>query len=180
MNVRPGLIDGRLAPAPPNKGRLAEPAIALLREAGYQFEADDRRLFAPCENYPLDLLFVRAEDIPEYTGDGVVDLGITGSNLVEELGSPVTQGMALGFGHCRLRVAVPDERPFQQLGDLAGRAAGTPPPRSPPPVLQGSARGRRADRDQWRGRDHAPAWRGRCHRRPGLDRQHAGGQRPAP
>jgi len=125
MTVRPGLTDGRLRLAIPNKGRLAEPAIALLREAGYQFEADDRRLFAPCENYPLDLLFVRAEDIPEYTGDGVVDLGIT-----EERGSPVTQGMALGFGHCRLRVAVPDERPFQQLSDLAGRPVATSHPRT--------------------------------------------------
>ena len=130
MNGRSGLIDGRLRLAIPNKGRLAEPAIALLREAGYQFEADDRRLFAPCENYPLDLLFVRAEDIPEYTGDGVVDLGITGSNLVEERGSPVSQSMALGFGHCRLRVAVPDERPFQQVSDLAGRSVATSHPRT--------------------------------------------------
>jgi len=130
MSVRPGLTDRRLRLAIPNKGRLAEPAIALLREAGYQFEADDRRLFAPCENYPLDLLFVRAEDIPEYTADGVVDLGITGSNLVEERGSPVTQGMALGFGHCRLRVAVPDERPFRRLSDLAGRPVATSHPRT--------------------------------------------------
>jgi ATP phosphoribosyltransferase len=130
VNGRPGLTDGRLRLAIPNKGRLAEPAIALLREAGYQFEADDRRLFAPCENYPLDLLFVRAEDIPEYTGDGVVDLGITGSNLVEERGSPVTQGMPLGFGHCRLRVAVPDERPFRQVSDLAGRPVATSHPRT--------------------------------------------------
>ncbi len=47
MSVRPALTDGRLRLAIPNKGRLAEPAIALLREAGYLFEADDRRLFAP-------------------------------------------------------------------------------------------------------------------------------------
>src|SRR3979411_859069 len=130
MNVRPGLIDGRLRLAIPNKGRLAEPAVVLLREAGYQFEADDRRLFAPCENYPLDLLFVRAEDIPEYTADGVVDLGITGSNLVEERGSPVTPSMALGFGHCALRVAAPDERPLNRLADLAGRRVATSHPRT--------------------------------------------------
>lgn len=130
MNGRPGLTDGRLRLAIPNKGRLAEPAIALLREAGYQFEADDRRLFAPCDNYPLDLLFVRAEDIPEYTADAVVDLGITGSNLVEERGSQVMQCMALGFGHCHLRVAVPDDRPYQQLSDLAGRPVATSHPRT--------------------------------------------------
>src|SRR3979411_3068679 len=102
MNVRPGLIDGRLRLAIPNKGRLAEPAGVLPREARCRCEAYDRRLFAPCETYPLDLLFVRAEDIPEYAGDGGVDLGITGSNLVEERGRPVTQAMALGFCHCQL------------------------------------------------------------------------------
>src|SRR6202011_4807707 len=128
MSVRPGLTDGRLRLAIPNKGRLAEPAIALLREAGYLFEADERRLFAPCENYPLDLLFVRAEDIPEYTADGVVDLGITGSNLVEERGSIVITCMPLAFGHCSLQVAVPDERPLHRLDQLAGRPVATLPP----------------------------------------------------
>ena len=108
MSVGRGLTDGRLRLAVPNKGRLAEPAITLLREAGYRFESDDRRLFAPCENFPLDLLFVRAEDVPEYTADGVVDLGITGSNLVEEKASQVETCMPLAFGHCALQVAVPE------------------------------------------------------------------------
>ncbi len=130
MSIRPGLSDGRLRLAVPNKGRLAEPGVALLHEAGYRFEADDRRLFAPCENFPLDLLFVRAEDIPEYTGDGVVDLGITGSNLVAERSSPVDQCMSLGFGHCALQVAVPDDRPFHLLTDLKDRPVATSHPRT--------------------------------------------------
>lgn len=130
MKARPALSDGRLRLAVPNKGRLAEPAVALLHEAGYRFEADDRRLFAPCENFPLDLLFVRAEDIPEYTADGVVDLGITGSNLVEERARTVAGGMALGFGHCLLQVAVPDERPLTVVSDLQGRAVATSHPRT--------------------------------------------------
>jgi ATP phosphoribosyltransferase len=130
MSVGRGLVDGRLRLAVPNKGRLAEPAVTLLREAGYRFEADDRRLFAPCENFPLDLLFVRADDIPEYTADGVVDLGITGSNLVEERGSLVTTCMPLAFGHCALQVAVPDERPLIRLDDLQGRAVATSHPRT--------------------------------------------------
>lgn len=130
MSIARGLTDGRLRLAIPNKGRLAEPAIALLREAGYRFEADERRLFAPCENFPLDLLFVRAEDVPEYTADGVVDVGITGSNLVEERGRSVTTCLPLGFGHCTLQVAVPDERPFREVADLNGRAVATSHPRT--------------------------------------------------
>lgn len=124
------LEDSRLRLAVPNKGRLAGPAVTLLREAGYRFEADDRRLFAPCENFPLDLLFVRADDIPEYTADGVVDLGITGSNLVEERGRRVTGGVKLGFGHCSLQVAVPDDRPITTVTDLAGRSVATSHPHS--------------------------------------------------
>jgi len=128
--VTRALNDGRLRLAVPNKGRLAQPAATLLREAGYRFEADDRRLFAPCDNFPLDLLFVRAEDIPEYTADGVVDLGITGSNLVEERGRRVSGGMGLGFGHCSLQVAVPEERPATKVTDLAGRSVATSHPHS--------------------------------------------------
>jgi ATP phosphoribosyltransferase len=130
MSVGRGLTDGRLRLAVPNKGRLAEPAIVLLREAGYRFESDDRRLFAPCDNFPLDLLFVRAEDIPEYTADGVVDVGITGSNLVEEKGSHVATCMALAFGHCSLQVAVPDDRPLGRIEDLQGRPVATSHPRT--------------------------------------------------
>jgi ATP phosphoribosyltransferase len=125
-----GLTDGRLRLAVPNKGRLAEPSLTLLREAGYRFDADDRRLFAPCENFPLDLLFVRADDVPEYAADGVVDVGITGSNLVVEKASNVDTCMALAFGHCSLQVAVPDERPLHRIEDLRGRPVATSHPKT--------------------------------------------------
>jgi ATP phosphoribosyltransferase len=128
--MMPAASDGRLRLALPNKGRLAEPAVALLRDCGLRFEANDRRLFAPCENFPLDLLFVRAEDIPEYTQDGVVDSGITGSNLIRERGSRVKEGLRLGFGHCSLQVAVPQERPVTRLEDLAGRSVATSHPKT--------------------------------------------------
>ena len=122
--------DGRIRLALPNKGRLAEPAMALVREAGFVFEEDNRRLFTPCQNYPLDLLFVRAEDIGEYAQDGVVDLGITGSNLVEEAGARVGRGLALGFGRCRLQVAVPESGQITRLDDLDGRVVATSHPRT--------------------------------------------------
>jgi len=121
---------GRIRLALPNKGRLSQPAASLLTEAGFGFESDDRRLFASCFNYPLDLLFVRAEDIPEYTQDGVVDLGITGSNLLAESGAEVDRWLDLGFGRCRLQVAVPSSGPWSCLEDLSGRLVATSHPRT--------------------------------------------------
>ena len=121
---------GRIRLALPNKGRLSQPAASLLSEAGFGFEADDRRLFASCSNYPLDLLFVRAEDIPEYTRDGVVDLGITGSNLLVESGAEVEHWLDLGFGRCRLQVAVPATGKLLCLEDLSGHMVATSHPRA--------------------------------------------------
>ena len=119
---------GRIRLALPNKGRLCQPAASLLTEAGFGFEADDRRLFAPCHNYPLDLLFVRAGDIPEYVQDGVVDLGITGSNLLAESGAQVDRWLSLGFGRCRLQVAVPNSGTLSRLEDLSGQLVATSHP----------------------------------------------------
>lgn len=120
----------RIRLALPNKGRLSQPAASLLTEAGFGFDADDRRLFAPCHNYPLDLLFVRAEDIPEYTQDGVVDLGITGSNLLAESGVAVDRLLGLGFGRCRLQVAVPGAGTIQRVEELSGQLVATSHPRA--------------------------------------------------
>ncbi len=120
----------RLKVAVPNKGRLAEPALRLLEHAGLDFEADDRRLFCPCQNAAIDLLFVRAEDIPEYTADGVVDCGITGSNLVVERQVTVPVVLKLGFARCSLQVAVPNDAPLQRIEDLAGLTVATAYPRT--------------------------------------------------
>lgn len=120
----------RLKVAIPSKGRMAEPSLRLLEHAGLDFEADDRRLFCPCQNAPIDLLFVRAEDIPEYAADGVVDCGITGSNLVHERGADIPVVLALGFARCTLEVAVPNEAPVQRVEDLAGRTVATAYPRT--------------------------------------------------
>ena len=83
--VRAG-SNGRLTLGVPSKGRMAEPALRLCAEAGLSFEATDRALLVPCANAPVDLLLVRAGDVPEYVQDGVVDVGITGANLVAEAG----------------------------------------------------------------------------------------------
>lgn len=119
---------GRLRLALPNKGRLSQPTLTLLHEVGLTFEEDDRRLFAPCRNYPLDLLFVRADDIGEYIQDGVVDLGITGTNLLREARAKVEPRLELGFGRCRLEVAAPQSSHVHSVSDLEGLVVATSHP----------------------------------------------------
>ena len=70
----------------PNKGRLAEPSVELLRNAGLEFELSERRLSAGVRNVDIELLFVRTDDIAEYVADGLVELGLTGADLVAEHG----------------------------------------------------------------------------------------------
>jgi len=122
--------DGRLKLAVPAKGRLAEPALRLCAEAGLSFEVTERSLVVPCANAPVDLLLVRPSDIPEYAQDGVVDLGITGANLVVEADADVVTLAELGFGRCRLDAAVPVDAPQEAIADLAGLRVATAYPAS--------------------------------------------------
>jgi len=115
----------RLRLAIPNKGRLVEPTVTLLRDAGLVFEAGERALVARVQNFELDILFVRTNDIVEFVCDGVAELGITGLDLVAESGSSVTQVRKLGFGRCRLTIAVPNDSPYRAPADLAGLRVAT-------------------------------------------------------
>jgi ATP phosphoribosyltransferase len=112
------------------KGRLREPSVSLLEDAGLGPEQPgERSLSFPCRNAPVDVLLVRAADIPEYVQDGVVDCGITGQDLVRERGARVDELLPLGFGSCRLDAAVPEESPFLTIEDLAGATVATVYPR---------------------------------------------------
>jgi ATP phosphoribosyltransferase len=115
----------RLRLAIPNKGRLVEPTVNLLRDAGLVFEAGERALVARVQNFELDILFVRTNDIVEFLNDGVAELGITGLDLVAESGSDLPQLRKLGFGRCRLTIAVPNDSPFRCPEDLAGLRVAT-------------------------------------------------------
>ena len=135
---RRGRVPARAAATPaatlriavPSKGRLREPAIALLEDAGLAPETPgDRALAFPCRNAPVEGLLVRADDIPEYVQDGVVDCGITGIDIVRERGADVTELLRLGFGACTLEVAVPEESPVSAPGELAGARIATSFPR---------------------------------------------------
>lgn len=112
--------DGRLTIGVPSKGRMADPAMRLLADAGLSFEATERSLVVPCANAPVDLLLVRTDDIPEYVQDGVVDLGITGANLVVETEARVTTIAELGFGRCTLAAAVPADSRVTTISELTG------------------------------------------------------------
>lgn len=122
----------------PNKGRLAEPAVDLLRAAGLDFELSTRRLTASVGNADIELLFVRTEDIAEYVADGLVELGISGADLVAEHGGDLQAVMPLGFGACSLVLAAPRDGEIREPVDLAGRRIATSFPRVTARYLDGA------------------------------------------
>ena len=122
------LLRDRLRLAIPNKGRLVEPTLRLLHDAGLVFEEHDRSLVARVQNFDLDILFVRTNDIVEFVGDGVADLGITGADLLAETGAELPRVRALGYGRCRLAAAVPADSNYRSVEDLAGLRVATSHP----------------------------------------------------
>jgi len=128
--------NGRLSLAVPAKGRMAEPALRLCADAGLSFETTERSLLVPCANAPVDLLLVRPSDIPEYVQDGVVDVGITGANLVAEARAGVEMLAELGFARCTLEAAVPEDAAQQSVEDLDGLRVATAYPVSTRVLLE--------------------------------------------
>jgi ATP phosphoribosyltransferase len=118
----------RLRLAVPNKGRLVEPTLRLLHDAGLVFDEHDRSLVARVQNHDLDILFVRTSDVIEFVGDGVADLGITGIDLLTEAGAELPRVRDLGYGRCRLAAAVPTDAAFLAVEDLAGHRVATAHP----------------------------------------------------
>lgn len=114
--------------AVPNKGRLEEPAAALLAQAGLRFERTTRSLSVPVPASEIELLFVRTEDVPELVADGVAHLGITGLDLLEEAGLAVEVMVELEFGRCRLVAAVPEGAAAAAVEDFAGLRVATSHP----------------------------------------------------
>ncbi|TWU20144.1 ATP phosphoribosyltransferase [Novipirellula galeiformis] len=109
----------------PSKGRLSEIAGDLLGQAGLQFRRQSRGLFARVSGLPIDLIFLRTDDIPTLCAEGAIDMGITGSDLVDEAGGDVQLRMKLGVGRCRLAVCVPEDSPVTSAADLDGTRIAT-------------------------------------------------------
>ena len=118
----------RLRLAVPNKGRMVEPTLRLLHDAGLVFDEHDRSLVARVQNFDLDILFVRTNDIIEFVADGVADLGITGIDLLTETGVELPRVRDLGYGKCRLAAAVPNDSPHRTVENLAGLRVATAHP----------------------------------------------------
>jgi len=104
----------------PSKGRLAEQAAELLEQAGLKFRRQDRSLFARVSELPIDITFLRTDDIPVLCAEGAIDMGITGSDLLDEAGVDLTTRLALGIGKCRLSVCVPEDSAIGSPADLNG------------------------------------------------------------
>ena len=88
-------------------GRLNEKSVELLKNCGLSFENYKSSLISPVSNFPLEILFLRDDDIPEYVQDGIADLGIVGENVIQETEVEVSYLQRLGFGKCSLKIAVP-------------------------------------------------------------------------
>jgi ATP phosphoribosyltransferase len=109
----------------PNKGRLSNPAIALMRRLGLEFEAHERRLSTTVLNLPIELLFINAKNVPEYIQDGAADLGVTGLDLVREQRARVRVHERLYYGHADLIIAVPQHSNLAAVGDLKKKRIAT-------------------------------------------------------
>ena len=114
----------------PSKGRLAELSAELLNDAGLSFRRTERSLFARCRDMPVEVIFLRTEDIPVLTAEGAIDLGITGADLVSESGAELAHRLDLGIGSCRLALCVADDSPVVDARQLAGKRVATSFPRT--------------------------------------------------
>lgn len=102
----------------PNKGRLAEETRDLFEQAGLEVRALSERALTASLGGEFEALFVRAQDIPEFVADGAADAGVTGFDLMAESGRPLAELLDLGFGRCRLVVAVRDDSPVTSVANL--------------------------------------------------------------
>jgi ATP phosphoribosyltransferase len=106
-------------------GRLNEKSVELLKNCGLNFENYKSSLISPVSNFPLEILFLRDDDIPEYVQDGIADLGIVGENVIEETEVSVSYLQKLGFGKCSLKIAITNNSDINKLADLGGKSIAT-------------------------------------------------------
>lgn len=125
-------VQGRLRIAVQKSGRLADRSLDLVRDAGLRVVKGANDLLYKVENYPIDLLRVRDDDIPTFVADGVCDLGIVGENVLEEGkngGANASVVMPLGFGKCTLKLACPPTLDYAGPTSLQGTRIATSYPR---------------------------------------------------
>jgi ATP phosphoribosyltransferase len=106
-------------------GRLNEDSVKLLKDCGIFIDNGKEQLKASAANFPLDVLYLRNDDIPQYLEDGVADIAIVGENLLEEKQKEVTVALKLGFSKCRLSLAVPKDTAVDGLSFFSGKKIAT-------------------------------------------------------
>lgn len=112
-----------------SKGRLNEDTMALLGEADIKISSSKRTLLVRSKNFPLEILYLRDDDIPQTVADGVADVGIVGRNELVETGAEADVVRPLGFGACRLSLAIPKEEEYNGLEWFNGKKIATSYPR---------------------------------------------------
>ncbi|TXK51907.1 ATP phosphoribosyltransferase [Pontibacter qinzhouensis] len=106
-------------------GRLSDDSLNLIRECGISFISSSLKLKTESTNFPLEILFLRDDDIPGYVADGVADIGIVGENVLVEEGKQDLTVEKLGFSKCRLSLAVPKADEYNSIADLEGKNIAT-------------------------------------------------------
>lgn len=127
LNKEEGNI--RLRIAIQKSGRLYEDSVQLLKECGIELRHVKDRLKTTSDTFPLEVLFLRDDDIPQYVSDGVADIGIVGENVMYEKGKEVDIVEQLGFGKCRLSFAIPRNHEFKGPESIQGKRIATTYPR---------------------------------------------------
>ena len=106
-------------------GRLNEKSVELLKNCGLDFDNYKSSLISGVSNFPLEILFLRDDDIPEYVQDGIADLGIVGENVIQETEVEVSYLQRLGFGKCSLKIAIPNSLQIDDVTELSGKSIAT-------------------------------------------------------
>ena len=114
------------------KGRLSEDSLRLIKESGIKFSNGTGKLKSMARNFPIEFLFLRDDDIPDYVADGVADIGIVGENVALEKGKNIDHVKKLGFSKCRLSLAIPKEIEYKGLEYFQNASIAT----SYPKILQ--------------------------------------------
>ena len=118
-------METKLKIAIQKSGRLSESSLKLLKECGIEFNNGLNKLKAEAFNFPLEVFFLRDDDIPQYVEDGVADIGIVGENVMLEKNKSVKLVDKLGFGKCRLSIAIPKDQKYKSLKDFNGKRFAT-------------------------------------------------------
>lgn len=106
-------------------GRLNEDSLKILKDCGISIDNGRDQLKASARNFPMEVLYLRNGDIPQYLKDGVVDVAIIGENILIEKGSGIEIVEKLGFSKCRVSLAIPKEQAYNSIEDLTGKRIAT-------------------------------------------------------